>query len=194
VRYGFGDASGSGFGSSIAFPDGIAYRIGVWGKDCEDSSSNYRELRNLVETLETEVEAGNLHNSEVFMMTDNSTAESCFYRGTSSSRKLFDLVLRLHKLEMTSGMVLHIIHVAGTIMIAQGTDGLLRGNLLEGVMKGEDFLGFIPLHLSALQRSPELEDWFKGMFPKGELEILAPEDWFGKGHDIRSWYKNRGHW
>jgi hypothetical protein len=81
VRYGFVDASGSGFGGSIEFPGGISYQIGVWGKDCEDSLSNYRELRNLVETLETEVEAGNLHNSGVFMMTDNSTAESCFYRG-----------------------------------------------------------------------------------------------------------------
>jgi hypothetical protein len=195
VRYGFGDASGSGFGGSIALPSGISYRVGVWGKDAEDSSSNYRELRNLVETLEAEAEAGNLNNCEMFMMTDNSTAEACFYRGTSGSEKLFELVLRLHRLEMTAGILLHIVHVAGTRMIAQGTDGLSRGDLLEGVMKGEDFLSFVPLHLSALERSPELEGWFRGMFPHGELETLAPEDWFQKGHDVRSWFKNkRGFW
>jgi hypothetical protein len=131
----------------------------------------------------------------MFMMTDNSTAEACFYRGTSGSKKLFDLVLRLHKLEMTSGMVLHIVHVAGTRIIAQGTDGLSRGDLLEGVMKGIPFLSYVPLHLSALERSPELEGWFRGMFPRGELETLAPEDWFQKAHDIRSWTKNkRGFW
>ena len=68
VRYGFGDASGSGFGGSIFFPGGISYRVGVWGKDAEDSSSNYRELRNLVETLETEVAAGNqLHSGSLFL-------------------------------------------------------------------------------------------------------------------------------
>ena len=91
-------------------------------------------------------------------------------------------------------MVLHVLHCAGTRMIAQGTDGLSRGNLLEGVMKGEDFQSFIPLCLSALDRSPELEGWFKSIFGRKELEVLAPRDWFGKGHDVRSWYKNRGHW
>ena len=92
-------------------------------------------------------------------------------------------------------MVLHIIHVAGTRMIAQGTDGLSRGDLLEGVMKGIDFLSYVPVHLSALDRSPELEGWLRGMYPHGTLETLAPEDWFQKGHDIRSWYKNKqGFW
>jgi hypothetical protein len=98
-------------------------------------------------------------------------------------------------MEITAGMTLHIIHIAGTRMIAQGTDGLSRGDFLEGVMKGEEFFSFVPLHLSALERSPELEGWLRGLFPHGELETLAPEDWFKKAHDIRSWTKNkRGFW
>lgn len=33
------------------------------------------------------------------------------------------------------------------------------------------------------------------MYPHGELETLEPEDWYGKGHDVRSWTKNaRGIW
>jgi hypothetical protein len=75
VRYGFVDASGSGFGGSVTLDGKIAYQIGVWGRDMEDLSSNYRELRNLVETLEVECKAGNLKDCEIFMMTDNSTAE-----------------------------------------------------------------------------------------------------------------------
>ncbi len=82
VRYGFVDASGSGFGSSIAFPDGIFYRVGVWGRDAKDSSFNYPELHNLVETLEAEDKAGNVCNSEVLIMTNNSTAEACFTKET----------------------------------------------------------------------------------------------------------------
>jgi hypothetical protein len=31
--YGFGDASGAGFGSTILGPDGIHYRHGIWGSD-----------------------------------------------------------------------------------------------------------------------------------------------------------------
>jgi len=45
--YGFGDASGSGFGSTITTPKGIHYRYGIWGDDLAGLSSNYRELFNL---------------------------------------------------------------------------------------------------------------------------------------------------
>ena len=40
VRYGFGDASGTGFGSTIQTAQGLKYRVGVWGSDEEDESSN----------------------------------------------------------------------------------------------------------------------------------------------------------
>jgi hypothetical protein len=97
--YGFVDASGLGFEGSLMLSRGISYRVGVWGRDADNSSSNYRELRNLVESFESELEAGNLEICEVFMMTDNSTAESCFYQGTSNCYKLFELVLRLRRLK-----------------------------------------------------------------------------------------------
>ena len=39
-------------------------------------------------------------NAEFFLFTDNSTAENSFYRGSSKSKLLHELVLRLRKLEM----------------------------------------------------------------------------------------------
>jgi hypothetical protein len=78
VQYSFDNASSLGFGGSLLLPSGTSYRIGIWGSDTEDLSSNYRELCNFMETLEAEVKAGNLENCEIFMMTDNSTAEACF--------------------------------------------------------------------------------------------------------------------
>jgi hypothetical protein len=188
VIYGFGDASGSGFGSSFTHANGIVYRVGVWGSDADGESSNYRELRNLVESLEVETKEGKLRDTEVFLFTDNSTAEAVFYRGTSSNRKLFNLVLRLHRLEMDFGLVLHLIHVAGTRMKDQGTDGLSRGDLLEGVMKGNEFLGYVPIHHSACTRSPVLTTWLEEVFGGGNpLEFLSPSDWFERGHDIAGW-------
>ena len=43
---------------------------------------------------------GTLGGTELFLFMDNSTAESAFDKGSSSSRLLFELVLRLRNLEM----------------------------------------------------------------------------------------------
>jgi hypothetical protein len=58
--------------------------------------------------------------------------------------------------ETGHGLFLHVIHVLGKRMIAQGTDGCSRGVRLEGVMAGKDVLSFVDLGKSALERSPAL--------------------------------------
>ena len=192
VKYGFGDASGTGFGASWLDPKGsISYRYGTWGDDAQIQSSNYRELRNLVDTLEHLSESNEMKGVEMFIFTDNSVAEAAFHKGNSSSKLLFELILRLTRMELTQKMKLHLIHVAGTRMIAQGADGLSRGNMLEGVMKGDSMLSFVPLNKSALEVQPELEDWIRSWLPStNHIEILRPEDWFVKGHDIHGYTPN----
>jgi hypothetical protein len=44
-------------------------------------------------------------------------------------------------------------------------------------------LSFIPLHLSALQRSQTLKDWIKSWLGN-QAEFLEPSDWFERGHDM----------
>jgi len=124
VLYGFGDASSAGFGASVERPDGTQGRFGLWARDEDKESSNFRELLNLVQTVEAEAEAGNMKHAELWLFTDNSTSESCFVKGSSRSKLLHELVVRLRKVEMQCGGNLHVVHVAGTRMIAQGTDGL----------------------------------------------------------------------
>ena len=182
--YGFGDASGMGFGSSIQVGNGLRVRHGLWGRDSNTKSSNYRELCNLVDALELEIKMGSILGSEVFIFTDNSVAEACFYKGTSQSRPLFNLILRLRKIELIGGLKLQVIHIAGKRMIAQGTDGLSRGNLMEGVMTGQHILNFVPLHESALDRSKLLYKWLQSWAPDKQLKLLSPEDWYDVGHDI----------
>ncbi len=123
VIYGCGDTSGLGlvvlllpngkYDGFNKFDNSIAYHIGVWGSHEDEESSNYRELQNVVEAIYDQVEKGWLRNSELFMFTDNSTAEAAFYRGTSSNPELFELVLRLKKLEMLAGLKIYLIHVSG---------------------------------------------------------------------------------
>jgi len=193
--YGFVDASSSGFGSSFATPQGIVYTYGVWGADQAGDSSNYRELNNLVASLELRTADGTLVGAEVYVFTDNFTAESAFYKGNTSSKRLFQLVLRLRTLEMNGLLHLQVIHVAGTRMMRQGTDGLSRGNLTEGIMSGTPMLQFIPLHLSALDRYPALLPWLRDWVPCPTLQALLPSEWYGKGHGIHGGrYDSRGLW
>ena len=186
IIYGFGDASGKGFGSTFSRGEDISYRIGTWGEDESDESSNWREFTNVVESLEEEAEGGRLNNTAVYFFTDNSTAEAAIYKGTSKSRKLLGLVIRLKVLEVRHSIHLVVCHVAGTRMIAEGGDGVSRGLLNEGVMAGENILSFIPLHLSAIERSSSFLPWLESWTNKN-LIVLTPEDWYELGHDIRGW-------
>ncbi len=56
--YGFGNASSGGFGSTVELPEGLHGRFGIWGSSSKEQSSNFRELRNLVETVEEEAKVG----------------------------------------------------------------------------------------------------------------------------------------
>jgi hypothetical protein len=58
---------------------GSRFRIGLWSAAEEAESSNYKELKNLVDMVCKEAKAGRLQDCELFMFTDNSMAESCFY-------------------------------------------------------------------------------------------------------------------
>jgi hypothetical protein len=176
--YQFGDASSAGFGSSLFINGTLHYRHGQWTSPYSDESSNFRELANLIHAIEDAHAKGLLANSELFVFTDNSSAEGAFYKGTSSSRRLFDLVLRLRALQIHGGITLHVIHVAGRRMIAQGTDALSRGITTAGVMAGMEFASFVPLHLTAQDRQDPsiLQEWVAGW--AGDCCWLTPEEWF----------------
>lgn len=183
--YGFVDASGKGFGGTMG--DGeqdVTYRMGIWGRDAEDKSSNYRELRNLVEHVESEATKGNLSNTELFIFTDNSTAEGAFYRNNSSSKLLHELVVRLRLVEIEHSVIIHVIHVSGDRMKDQGTDAVSRGSRNEGVMAGHEMLNFVPLGKTAVERHPPLLEWIQDWTSRPDLEPLTTDEWFERAHGI----------
>jgi hypothetical protein len=154
--------------------------------------SNYRELSNLVESLEMGLQTSQLKHSEVWIFTDNSTLEAVFWKGHSASCKLNDLAFRLRHLEMHGDIRIHMIHVPGTRMIAQGTDGLSRGDLTEGVMAGASMLTYIPLRLSALDRQPKLIEWLHSWVPCSSITPLTVTNWYTTGHGISGWAPTSG--
>jgi hypothetical protein len=137
---------------------GIRCRTGVWGKDADDTLSNFKEFHNVVLTVEEEAKHVTLQGAAMFLFTDNSTVEAALYKGNSSNRKLFELIVRLRKVQLECNATILVSHVSGKIIIAQGTDEISRGDLREGIAQGESMLSFVPLHLSAIDRHPAIKD------------------------------------
>jgi hypothetical protein len=121
--------------------------------------------------------------SEFFIFTDNSTAEAAFWKGTSKSPLLFELVLRLKELEIKRDVQIHVVHVSGKRMIAEGSDGLSRADHGEGVMLGKDIRTFIPLHLDPVVREPRVENWINDVTRGLDFTVLKPSGWFDDAHN-----------
>jgi hypothetical protein len=93
VYYGFGDASVKQFGVTLLMSynyriklgpssqdaRGIQFRVELWSAAEETESSNYKELRNLVDTVLEVAKARRMRDCEFFLFTDNLTTEGCFY-------------------------------------------------------------------------------------------------------------------
>ena len=184
--YGFGDASGTGLTATFTCGCGFKHRIGVRGTTEESESSNWKEFINAVGSLEEEAREGNLGDAEVFMFTDNSTVEACSQKGSLSLPKLLSLIVRLRSMATRYNEWVNLFHVAGTRMIAQGTDGVSRGYLGLGVMAGDAMSTFIPIQQSAPERSHSLLPWVRSWSSVNAI-LLEPIDWFVEGHDISGW-------
>ena len=109
--YGLGDAYKSGFGSGISMPKEESYemedghgrfhaRHWIWCEEHHSKSSNNRELINLVEVVEEEVEASRMEGLELFFLTENSVNEVVYYQGNSNDKDIFELMPLLLYLDL----------------------------------------------------------------------------------------------
>ena len=181
--YGFLDASGTGFGSILEKEGKATFQMGVRGEDDKDESSNWKEFQNVVETLEEEGALGNLNGSLLILAVDNSTVERCIYKGNSSSPKLYDLIVIFKHLELTTGARFIVSHVAGERIKCQGTDGISRGCLYEGISMKGSMLSFCPWHFNAFERNQHLKPWIES-WAGNDAEFLTPKLWYSRGHDL----------
>ena len=68
---------------------------------------------------------------ELLIFSDNLEFESVFYKGLSKTPLLCEIVLRLHQVQIRGYLILHMLHISGTIMIEAVIYGLLRGVIWE---------------------------------------------------------------
>ena len=119
VMYVFGDASGEGFGASWWKSGSTRFRYCVWGEEGENTSSNYREFKNLVDSLEVMGKCGELKGKDIFLLR-TTLQLNIARKGSSTSPVLFDLVAQLYMLELKYQCTVRCTRVAGTRMIQQG--------------------------------------------------------------------------
>ncbi len=101
--------------------------------------------------------------------------EGAYYKGHSPSKKLNDIVFRLHKAVWDGGFILHVLHISGKRMKATGVDGLSRGDLTEGMLAGADPFSFLPFSEGANERSRGAV----GAWVRSWWKTKKGEDWGG---------------
>ena len=193
VLYVVGNASGAGFGSMSwkSSESKIRATVGLWNdKTTKGLLTYFREAANLVLKLKFMLEKGELvRYSEVFIFTDNFVFEWTFYKGSSNSKLLHDVIVDLISLEMRGDLIVHAIWISWKRMIAQGSNGLSRCNNSSRVMAGKSFLNYIPLNetafkISSTANSTILEQWLDKSW-----KLANYVDWF-----YSVFYKPKGKW
>jgi hypothetical protein len=101
------------------------------------------------------------------------------------------MILELRKMEMESQFIIHSIWIAGKRMIAQGSNGLSRGDFSSGVMNGQHFLDQLPLDETALECQPELNNKLLACLLGNDWKFASTEDWF---HQVFQYPKAKWIW
>ena len=96
--------------------------------------------------------------SEIFIVTDNEVSERIFYRASSKSSMLHELIVSLRKAEIENQLIVHVCWISGKRIIKLGVDGLSRVDSASGVMVGNNLLDYLPFHETALEQYPPLKN------------------------------------
>jgi hypothetical protein len=126
----FGDGSGTGTGVFYDRPEPSEREswMGTWTVRAKGQTSNWKELRTLVEVLAQEpVATSRFRLHKVFYFTDNMVSADVVRTGRSRSPKLHALVRELKRLELVHECQVEVIQIPGEEIIEEGSDGLSRG-------------------------------------------------------------------
>ena len=164
VNWGDGSGTGTG-GTSETFEDfkllPMETWMGAWATHVHHFSSNWRELRTLVWSLERHLHSKrtDLRRGTVFYFTDNIVTYYVMQNGSSSSPELHKLVRAAKLLELKLGCRIEVVHVPGRLMIVQGSDDLSRGMWIDSERLLRSSLDESMLTLEAVPFSANFAQW-----------------------------------
>ena len=164
----WGDGSGTGTGGTLNFMTLCSHEtitnldvwMGTWDEEAASATSNWKEMCTLHQTLlnEKEQQVNRVQHKRLIYCTDNMVLADVFRCGISKSDKLQKLFLNIKILEIELKCHLIVIHVPGTSMIQEGTDGLSRGVAFSNMNKYEGHK-ILPLLWRPAQPTPRLLIW-----------------------------------
>jgi hypothetical protein len=160
----FGDGSGTGTGGTVIYPDGVDLEmwIGVWSPRVFHFSSNWKEARTCMTTLErvkASVDKFDFSGITFFYFTDNSTTYYTVTSGSSRSHGIHQLVRQIKQLEIELGIILEVIHAPGTTIIVQGTDGLSCGVWMSPLQQRPGQWDVLGATLAPVLFTPDVGAW-----------------------------------
>jgi hypothetical protein len=162
----FGDGSGTGTGGTVQYclDEPLQMWKAVWTTDARIHSSNWKEAETLRLTLSRAKDSGRteVRGCTFFYFTDNIVTYYAVSKGASRIPSLHALVTACKELKASLGCCLEPIHVPGTTIIIQTTDGLSRGiwgSALHNRVSQQAILAglFAPLPMC-----PTIGDWAGG--------------------------------
>ena len=122
-----------------------------------------------------------MEGMEIFFLTEKSVVEAVYYRGKSSDKEIFELMLRLVYLELMGCFRLHIIWASGTRKTAAVIDGFKKGCLIYRIASSGFSLDFMPLHETGFERLAPMLPWVQTWIGVNRIEPLTHEGWFEEG-------------
>jgi hypothetical protein len=182
----WGDGSGTGTGGTIqAVTLKLNEWMGAWLPASLKESSNWKELKTAHLTLH-QIESDptlreKVKGTTVFYFTDNSTTYYICQAGASPSPGLNAIIRKIKILEAKLSIRLEVIHVPGTMMIHQGTDGLSRGIWLSNQHQSQPGPTTVAAVFDPLFVNPALLQWIAS---KCEQPTVQYCDWAVNWHQI----------
>ena len=166
---------------------------GVWPRHLQMQSSNWRELRTILYTLQQahkkQVATGHraLDGTVLYAFTDNAVSASSINKGTSKSPALMRLVRGLREFEALLGCHVVSVWISGKAIIEQGTDDLSRGVHDKGALAPDAPapLTFSPIDQACPAPEAALVANVVASFPVPALHLTAPADWADAPHPGR---------
>ena len=157
----FGDGSDTGTGGTLHLPNApLQMWMGAWSPQIFHHSSNWKELRTLLATLQyAEQQACAVTGSTFLYFTDNLVTYYIVSSGASSSPELHRLIVEIKRLELVLGCHLEVVHVPGTTLIHQGTDGLSRGVWCSPLHRNPEQRGILAEIFAPVPFNSTLGDW-----------------------------------
>jgi hypothetical protein len=133
----------------------------VWTLNARQNSSNWKEAETLHLTLERAKMSRRIEirGCTLFYFTDNIVTYFAIAKGASRIPSLHTIISACKELEAELGCVLEPVHVPGTVIILQITDGLSQGTWGSSLHSRVDQQAILPEISAPVPMCPTLGDW-----------------------------------